>query len=472
MKWTPHQYQKDAIQFMLDRGAAGLFAAPGLGKTSISLTVFSTLQKKGLAKTALVIAPLRPAYSTWAPEALKWDHLSHLRVVVLHGPDKLKRLEEEADVYVINYEGLRWLYGIRATFDVLIVDELTKLKHTNTQRFKMIKPMLGRFKRRYGLTGTPAPNGLGDLFGQMYILDQGASLGQYITHFRQNYFTQSFNGFDWTLRPGAADIIYKRIAPIVLRIDEGACVDLPDLVMNTITVTLPPEARTIYRQMEAAMVTEVMSRSVTAANAATASGKCRQIANGGIYINDEEANHIHDAKTDAVRDLVDELQGTPVLIGYDFDHDRLRLQEAFPGAPYIGGGVSTREFSDIEQRWNKGEIPVLLAQTAAVAHGLNLQGTHAAVCFYSVPWSLETYEQFIRRVWRQGQRQRVIVHHIVAEKTVDELVMRAIARKDITQTALLDALRDYAQNSTLSPTPAEGARGETQTSTQAGPMAR
>lgn len=449
MKYVPHEYQKDAIKFLLSHGCAGLFLDPGLGKTSITYATFKILKDQGLVSKMLVIAPLRPAISVWPREAQKWDEFRDLRVCVLHGPEKNILLERDYDVYIINPEGLPWLFdrlrGRRFPFEMLVVDESTKFKHTNTKRFKILRPWLNFFKRRYILTGSPAPNGLLDLFGQIFILDMGNALGRFITHYRGEYFDPSgFGGYTWVLRRGSADRIYEKIAPLTLRMAAKDYLSLPPLIYNTIEVELPPEAMQIYREMEDLMITQLAEDTVVAANAAAATMKCRQIANGGIYVEAPEFRNIHTAKSEAVSDLVEELGGKPALIAYEFQHDLDRLRTIFPGVPHLGGGISSRRQREIEDAWNSGGLPILLAQPQSVAHGLNLQGVGAAVIWHSLTYNLEDYEQLIRRVWRQGQVERIVVHHIVARNTVDEVVLRTIGRKDHTQQALLTALKEYA----------------------------
>lgn len=457
--WKPHDYQKAAVRFCVQQGAAGLFLDPGLGKTSIMLATFKVLKKQGHAKRMLVIAPLRPAYSVWPGEIARWADFTGLKWSLLHGPGKDERVHDGADIHIINPEGLSWLFGtygkqgpvLRRTgndpwpWDMLVVDESTRFKHTNTARFKTLRPYLRHFRRRYILTGSPAPNGLMDLFGQVFILDQGAALGSYITHYRQSYFTPTgYGGYEWRLIPGAEKQIYAKLQPLVMRLSAEDYLNLPPLIFNTVHVSLPQKARQVYSQMEEELFTILDGESITAANAAAATTKCRQVANGGLYHEGgEKWTDIHEAKVEAVSEIVESLQGKPVLIAYEYAHDLSRLQRAFPGAPHIGGGVAASRFAAIEQAWNAGEIPVLLAQPQSVAHGLNLQGTAATVIWHSLTWNLEDYEQFIRRVWRQGQKEKVIVHHVVARETIDEAVMLALTNKDRTQKALLGALSTY-----------------------------
>lgn len=463
--YKPHSYQKTAIKFLIANGQAGLFQDPGLGKTSEVYAAFKLLRQQGFVKRMLVIAPLRPAYSVWPAEAKKWSDFAEFRVRVLHGDERERGWSTmDSDVDVINPEGLEWLLGSPKVkgqpqkhegevkglrefpWEMLVVDESTRFKHTDTQRFKTLKPWLPKFLRRYILTGSPAPNGLMDLFGQIFILDRGHALGQYITHYRREFFDQTgFNGYDWKLREGSEKQIYKRIKPLVLRQSAEDYLDLPPLVENVIRVDLPKAARRIYDQMEEHMIAELESGVITAASASAVSMKCRQIANGGIYDEIGHGRHIHEAKTELAQELVEELSGKPAFIAYEFKHDLERLQRTFPGAPYLGGGVAPAKARAIEARWNAGELPVLLAQPASVAHGLNLQGTSAAVVWHSLTWDLEHDEQFVRRIWRQGQRERVVVHRVVARDTVDEVVLAALRSKDRVQRNLLSSLQNYAR---------------------------
>ena len=407
--WKPHQYQQEAVRFMVQQGAAGLLLDPGLGKTSITLAAFKVLRDTGLVRRALIIAPLRPALSVWPREVSKWSDFAGLRLNVLHGEDKRELLNSEADIDVVNYDGLKWLFAEASRlkawpWQMLVCDESTRIKHTNTQRFKVLRPHLSKFKRRYILTGTPAPNGLMDLFGQVYALDQGSALGRFITHYRATYFTPAgFGGYTWSLKPGAEKLIQEKLRPLCLRMSAEQYLTLPPLINNTVLVELPPAARRVYGEMETLLMAAVEDNLVTAANAASVVGKCRQIANGGVYHAAVDGqvtswSHVHEAKLDAVKDLVEELGGKPCLVAYEFRHDLERLQKAFPDAPYLGGGISAKRQREVEDLWNAGFIPVLLAQPQSVAHGLNLQGVGAAVILHSLTWDLENYDQFIRRV--------------------------------------------------------------------------
>lgn len=468
--YQPHLGQKRAIKFLVEHANAGLFADPGTGKTSSVYAAFKILKKKGLASRMLVVAPLRPVSLVWPKERDKWSDFRDLRVAILHGKDKEKALASDADVYVINYEGLPWLLGATSVasfggkrrnvsvdlkrfrsfnFDTLVLDELSRCKSVNTVTFKSIKQVLPTFQRRWGLTGSPASNGLQDLFGQCYCLDMGRALGQYITHYRNEFFNPHPSGFGFKIRPGAEPLIYKRVAPLVLRLKASDFIDMPELIENRIMFDLPDDVRKIYDAVEEEMFSEIDAGRVVAANAAAASSKCLQIASGGVYIEDDAPDdkkrwqNLHTMKVDLLYDLVEELQGSPILVAYHWWHDLDRLLMKFgKGTPYVGGGTSPKRALELEAAWNAGEIPLLFGHPQSIGHGLNLQGAGNTVAWHSPTWNLELSEQFVGRVHRQGQKEkRVIVHTIMARDTVEEAVWYAVHNKAKTQNGLLDALK-------------------------------
>lgn len=477
--WKPHNYQKKAIKFLLEHASGALFLDPGLGKTSITLGAIKVLKKKKVFDKALIIAPLRVCHSVWPNEITKWKDFKDLTVEVLHGPKKDEALEREADIYLINPEGLDWLIQpkkektpsgkTRITvntrrfkklgFDTLIIDELSKFKHTNSNRFKMLKQVHHLFARRWGLTGSPASNGLMDLFGQCYILDQGRSLGQYITHYRNKFFLPHPSGFGWVLQEGADDRIYEAVEPLALRMSADDYLEMPQLVPNNIRVDLPAKVQQIYDQLEDDMLAAIDDKVITASTAGAASVKCRQIANGGIYLDPDilkllkepkskrEWKNLHEMKLDVLEDLIEELAGSPLLVAYDFEHDLDRLKKRFgKDIPYIGGGVTAKRSTELEQAWNRGELPVLFGHPQSIGHGLNLQEVGNHVCWHSLTWDFELYDQFIRRVLRQGNKHdRVFVHHIIARGTIDEVMLGALKSKKKGQNALFDALKKLSR---------------------------
>jgi SNF2 family DNA or RNA helicase len=447
-QWQPHQYQLTAVQWLISRGGAGLFLDPGLGKTSVTLAAYKILRDKGIARKALVVAPRRPMYEVWPAEINKWADFEDITYVVLHGSDKEEALEIDADIYIINPEGLAWLFTSKRfeklNVDILIADELSKFKHSQTQRFKLIKPYLPKFQRRWGLTGTPASNGLMDLFGECYMLDCGNALGRFVTHFRNNYFIQSgFGGYEYKPRVGAYEQILERIKPLALHMQAEDYLQLPELVYQDVKVRLDPAAMGIYKTMEDAFFVQLESEEVTAVSASAVGIKCRQIANGAVYNDNKEVSAVHNEKLDALESLLEELNGQPALVLYEFNHDKDRILERFPGAPYIGGGQSDKKVSAYIMEFNAGTLPVLLAHPASAGHGLNLQKVSNHVIWFGLPWDLELYDQALRRVYRQGNpNTHVFIHHIVAEKTLDEKVLKVLKQKDRLQRNFLAALKE------------------------------
>lgn len=477
--WEPHSYQRKAAKFLLENACAALFLDPGLGKTSVTLAAIKILKKKKLIDKILLIAPKRVCYNVWPSEIKKWIDFAGLTVEILHGPKKDEALKREADIYLINPEGLDWLLQVAKTktprgktkvsvdikwfkslgFDVLCIDELSKFKHTSSNRFKSLKLVLHTFKRRWGLTGSPAANGLLDLFGQCYILDQGRSLGQFITHYRQKYFRQvDEGGFVWVPQEGAPELIYERLAPLALRMAAEDYLEMPTLIENNIVLDLPPDVQEFYNAMEDDLIAMLGEKTITAATAAVASGKCRQIANGGIYLTPElvitgfkipkqkrEWLNLHTEKVDAIEELVEELQGSPLLVAYDFNHDLDRLRTRFPSAVFACD-LNMKQFSQLEARWNGGDVPLLFGHPQSIGHGLNLQGAGNNVAWHSMTWDFDLYDQFIRRILRQGNKHRkVIVHHLLMRNTIDQIMLYALKSKNKGQQALFSGLKELAK---------------------------
>lgn len=444
--WTPHSYQKRAIRLLLSQASGGLFLDPGLGKTSICLAAFKILKEKALAKKMLIVAPLRPVYKVWPDEIKKWAEFEGLTYAILHGDVKEYNVEAEADIYIINPEGLVWLFDPkrkRPEFDVLCIDESTKFKNSTSKRFKILKPLLSSFRRRWILTGTPSPNGIEDLFGQIYILDLGRSLGRYITHFRNQYFQRDgYNLYSWSPRYGALQDIVERIAPLILQLSAEDYLQMPEIVYRNIFVKLPESAMKVYKEVEDDFLTQLDQGFLVAANAAVAGMKCRQIANGAVYTgNQDDVLPVHDEKLDALESLLEELSGKPVLLLYEFRHDATRIKTRIGEVPELGAGLSAKKLDSYINRFNAGDVPVLLGHPDSMGHGLNLQGACHHVIWFGITWNLEYYDQAIARVYRQGQKaDHVFVYHIVAKDTVDERVLGVLDGKDKTQQSLLSAL--------------------------------
>lgn len=447
--WTPHEYQMTALRGMVSLPGFGMFAEPGLGKTSTTLAAFSVLKDNGAAKALLVVAPLRPCYRVWPTEIAKWADFAGLSYTILHGDKKLERLNgEQKDVYIINYEGLQWLeknLGKTMPFDVLCLDESTKIKNTQTVRFKVMKRLRDRFSRVWALTGTPAPNGIENLFGQIFMLDGGERLGRYVTHFRREYFTEQrmYGGYSlWFPRSDTQARVQAKIADITLALRSEDYLKMPRKIENRIEVALPAAAQRVYKGIEDEFFAELGSGVVTAANAAAKGMKLRQITGGAVY-GTEGAQGLHDAKLEALADLIEEQEGQPLLVAVQFQHevDRIRDFLGDKSIPYLGGGVSITESNRIVDAWNAGKVPVLLAHPTSVAHGLNLQAGGNAVCWFNLTWNLEEFDQFNARVYRQGQTKPVTFHYIIAVDTIDDNVLTALRSKDRTQKALMQALK-------------------------------
>lgn len=390
----------------------------------------------------------------WPKEIEKWLEFNELTYQILHGPKKDLAVQKKADIYLINPDGFDWFFREKRTnADILVWDESSQIKNSQTKRFKLLKPNLKRFRRRYILTGTPAPQSYLDLFGQMYVLDQGAALGRYITHYKVAFFYQSgYGGYDWKLMPGADKQIEEKIAPLVMQLSAEDYLQLPTLIENDVFIDLPPKAAAIYKELEKEFLVQLTEdKTITAATAATASMVLRQICNGAAYYEDDDKKRqwhaIHDAKLDACKELVNELNGKPAIVAYEFKHDLERLLTVFgKDTPYLGGGVTPKRSQEIESAWNRGEIQVLLLHPKAGGHGLNLQGSGNTLIWFSLPWGLENLIQTTKRIHRQGQKaSHVFVHYLLARGTVDEIVQRALIKKDLTQQGLLAALKAYAR---------------------------
>lgn len=444
MKFEPYPYQQDGINWVLSHRSAGLFLPPGLGKTAIMLNTISILKQANEIDCVIIIAPLRVCHMVWPYEIRKWDNFNDLTIGILHGADKDKVVKRNYDIYILNPEGLNWFTKYLSLFKgnkvMLICDESTLFKTYNSLRFKTLKKMLSLFTRRVILTGTPVPNGLLQLWSQIYILDMGKRLGKYITHYRSKYFyTSDYQGFKYDIIPGMEEQIYKAIGDIVLHKSHDE-IKLPPLVINELLVELPEHARLLYKQMQDDMIAEYGSGDLLVAmNAASKSSKLKQITNGGFYTEDGDQIVVHTAKIDAAKELVQELNGRPLLIMYEYVHDLSRLQDSFPGAPYIGGGA--KNVNSTIDAWNRGEIPIMFLQPQAGGHGLNLQdGGCRDILWASIPFDLEYYMQANARVYRQGVKNSVTIHHIVVNKSKDSDILKILKEKSELQNELLISL--------------------------------
>lgn len=443
-KFIPWPYQRYCINRLLTDETLGLFLDLGLGKTVIALTAIYDLKYNRFAVSkVLVIAPKKVAEATWTTEAAKWEHLKLLRVMPVLGSEtkRIRALNTPADVYVINRENVQWLveyYRNAWPFDMVVLDELSSFKNHQAKRFKALTWVRPHIRRIVGLTGTPAPNGLMDLWAQIYLLDRGERLEKYITHYREKYFEKNYNGFGYTPKPGAEEVVYQKIADICISMKAEDYLELPDCVTNVVPVVLDEKAKKLYRRMERDLLLEIGDAEITAASAAVLTGKLLQLCNGALYDEDRQVHEIHDCKIEAFMELLEQLNGKPALVFYNFQHDLARIKKALDKT-----GLRVRELRTPQDQmdWNVGKIDVLLAHPASTAYGLNLQDGGNHVIWFGLTWSLELYQQANGRLHRQGQRQKVIVHHLVVQGGVDEEVMAALEEKATTQERLLAALK-------------------------------
>ena len=443
MKFVPHEYQKYATKFIEENDISALLLDMGLGKSVITLTAIRNLIIKGEVGRVLVIAPLRVARSTWPDEIAKWDHLNDLTYSVAVGTEKerLEALRKNVEIVIINRENVDWLVnksGYRFNFDMIVIDELSSFKSYSAKRFKALLKVRPYVERIVGLTGTPSSNGLMDLWAEYRLLDFGERLGRYITRYRLKYFTPDKRSatviFSYKLLPGAEDEIYNAISDITISMKAKDYLKMPDLIINEVTVDLDLAERRTYETLRKEMVVQISEQEeIDAVNAASLSGKLLQMANGAVYDEDKRVLRIHDKKLDALEDLIEAANGKPVLIAYWYKHDLERIKERFKVREILND-------QDIRD-WNSGKIDVAVIHPASAGHGLNLQQGGSTMIWFGLTWSLELYEQANARLYRQGQNETVVIHHIITKGTIDEDVMLALKRKEKMQNALIDAVK-------------------------------
>lgn len=444
MRFAAHDYQRYAIDFILAHPRCALFLDMGLGKTAITLTAIHSLVLDSFdVSRVLVIAPLRAARDTWSDEAAKWDDLNGLEVACAVGSpgQRIRALESGAPVTTIGRENVAWLvrhYADAWPFDMVVLDESSSFKNHQSQRFKALKSVLPRITRMVALTGTPAANGLLDLWAQFRLLDDGERLGKYITHYRDRFFVPDKRSgaqvFSWRLRPGSDEQIHRLISDITVSMRSVDHLDLPPVTTTDVVVDLPAAARAHYEALREQMVLGLDGAVVDAGNAAGLSNKLLQMASGCVYDDGGAVVEVHRAKIDALADLIEAASGSPVMVAYWYASDLERLLQAVPGAVELRSAESMRQ-------WNAGRIPVGLIHPASAGHGLNLQAGGHHLVWFTAPWSLELYQQTNARLARQGQTHPVSIHHLIAAGTIDVDVLRALERKDVTQSALVDAVR-------------------------------
>lgn len=444
--YLPKSFQEEGILHLLENPNGGLFFTPGLGKTAITLQAFVILQKEKAVRNALVVAPIRVAQNVWPAEVEKWVNFRHLSYVVLHGPKKNQLVNEDVDLYFCNPEGLAWLAttDLFKRVDMLIVDESQKFRNSQTQRFRTIRKAIPKFKRRAILTGTPTPNGLMQLWSQMFILDGGNRLGKTLSEFRRRYFRPLHRpGFtEWELLDGAAEQISVAVSDVIMHKDVRVLAEMPDLVNNTIRVTPGEIALGQYAELKKRFVIELENSEVSAFSSGALANKLKQMSSGTVYGDEGEHVAVFDAKYLALRDLIEDEGGRPVIVFYQYNHELARLKEEVADAPHIGGGMTRKKIAEVLRAWDNNEMPVLYAHPQAAGLGLNMQGSECtSVVWFSIPWDLEFYTQGIARIWRQGQKaSKIVVHHLVAEQTMDEQVLQALMMKENVQEYLMKSL--------------------------------
>lgn len=460
-----HDYQVRVIAKSIRLKHAALFLETGLGKTIVQLTIIDQLQKRGLIKSALVVAPKKVVFNTWRQECMLWDHTRRFKINIIHGdmgrgPAELVRYRQlllPADIYLINYEGIPWLTkalqikfpSLRLPFQLVAFDESTKMKKSTTQRFKAFRPFVPFFKYRYALTGTPMPNGLMDIFGQMYLVDQGASLGQYITSFRKRYF-ESYNvkgKFSiYTEKDNARVEVTNRIRSAVIHLKKTDYLKLPPFKHNTIYLDMSPKVRKLYESLEEEFFLDLGKAEIEAFSSSALSMKLRQFIQGNLYDAEGVVHNVHREKLDYLKDLSDggKLEGFGnTIICYNFKFERDDLLSVFPKAPAIDSRTSERDAMNYIKQWNAGKHPVLLVNPASVAHGLNMQRGGNNILWYSLTWDYEHYSQMPDRLWRQGQPRPVFNHNLLFRDTVDEPMFASLSTKGSNQREVLSALREY-----------------------------
>ena len=443
MKYKPHEYQSYATEFILSHPISAVFLEMGLGKSVITLSaIFDLCLDSFLVCKVLVIAPLRVARDTWPAEINKWDHLKGLSYSVAVGTEKerIDALKKQSTLYIINRENVDWLVhksGIPFHFDMVVIDELSSFKSYGAKRFKSLLKVRPSVKRIVGLTGTPSSNGLMDLWAEFRILDLGQRLGRYISHYRNTYFKPDKRNaqiiFSYKPLPGAEEEIYKQISDITISMKSTDYLTMPEFVSNQVFVTLSDKEWKVYSDFKEDMVANLGDEEIDAVNAAVLSGKLLQMANGAVYDSENKAHVIHDKKLDALEDLIEGANGKPVLVAYWYKHDLERIKERFP----VRQIQSSKDIED----WNDGKIPTAVIHPASAGHGLNLQSGGSTLIWFGLTWSLEMYQQTNARLYRQGQKDTVIVHHIITKNTIDEDVLLALTKKEKTQDALIDAVK-------------------------------
>lgn len=443
MKYNPHSYQEYAIKFIESHPISALFLDMGLGKTSITLTAVNELLFDSFeVRKVLVIAPLRVARNTWCDEIKKWDQLNNIKYSIAVGTEKerISALNEKADIYIINRENVDWLVnksGYKFDFDMVVIDELSSFKNHQSKRFKSLMKIRPKVKRIVGLTGTPSSNGLMDLFAEFKVLDLGERLGYFIGQYRNTYFKpDKTNGaivYSYKPLPNAEDSIYEKISDITVSMKASEYLKMPELVISNYQVEMSEDEKKQYDEMKKNLICEIKDGEITVSNAGSLSNKLSQFANGAVYDDEQNIVEIHSRKLDALEDIIESMNGKPLLVAYWYKHDLQRIKKRFDVREIKTG----KDIAD----WNKGKIPVALIHPASAGHGLNLQQGGSTLVWFGLTWSLELYQQTNGRLYRQGQKNTVVIQHIVTKGSIDEQILKALERKNKTQEDLIEAVK-------------------------------
>lgn len=443
MKYNPHSYQEYAIKFIESHPISALFLDMGLGKTSITLSAVNNLLFDSFEiHKVLTICPLRVAKNTWCDEIKKWDQLNNIKYSIVVGTEKerISALNEKADIYIINRENVDWLVnksGYKFDFDMVVIDELSSFKNHQSKRFKSLMKIRPKVKRIVGLTGTPSSNGLMDLFAEFKVLDLGERLGYFIGQYRNTYFKpDKTNGaivYSYKPLPNAEDSIYERISDITVSMKASEYLKMPELVISNYQVEMSEDEKKQYDEMKKNLICEIKDGEITVSNAGSLSNKLSQFANGAVYDDEQNIVEIHSRKLDALEDIIESMNGKPLLVAYWYKHDLQRIKKRFDVREIKTG----KDIAD----WNKGKIPVALIHPASAGHGLNLQQGGSTLVWFGLTWSLELYQQTNGRLYRQGQKNTVVIQHIVTKESIDEQILKALERKNKTQEDLIEAVK-------------------------------
>ena len=443
MKYNPHSYQEYAIKFIESHPISALFLDMGLGKTSITLSAINNLLFDNFEiHKVLTICPLRVAKNTWCDEIKKWDHLRNIKYSIVVGTEKerISALNEKADIYIINRENVDWLVKkseYKFDFDMIVIDELSSFKNHQSKRFKSLMKIRPKVKRIVGLTGTPSSNGLMDLFAEFKVLDLGERLGYFIGQYRNTYFKpDKTNGaivYSYKPLPNAEDSIYEKISDITVSMKASEYLKMPELVISNYKVEMSDNEKKQYDEMKKNLICEIKDGEITVSNAGSLSNKLSQFANGAVYDDEQNIVEIHSRKLDALEDIIESMNGKPLLVAYWYKHDLQRIKKRFD----VREIKTSKDIAD----WNKGKIPVALIHPASAGHGLNLQQGGSTLVWFGLTWSLELYQQTNGRLYRQGQKNTVVIQHIVTKGSIDEQILKALERKNKTQEDLIEAVK-------------------------------